>query len=307
MAMSKPFDATMRKLIELEPAAWLRFLHISVSDPSRVMVIDSNLSTVTAEADRVLWVDEPAPWIEHVELQAARDLELPDRLHWYSTLLRRSRKVPVHTTIILLRPVADGPELSGTLEFRNRHGEVYDWFGYDIVRVWQQPVDEVLAAGLPVLPLAPVSRVTAEKVHEVLVAISERLIRETSPEQAATIWAATKVLMGLRYSIEQVDEMVRGISTMILGIRGIEESSVYQDIFAKGEAKGLVDGLIAGRIEEARQAVLQVGRKKLDQPDDEIRERIAAIDNVDRLNALLERIFDVSSWDELLSFNDPPA
>jgi hypothetical protein len=181
MAMSKPFDATMRKLIELEPAAWLRFLHISVSDPSRVMVIDSNLSTVTAEADRVLWVDEPAPWIEHVELQAARDLELPDRLHWYSTLLRRSRKVPVHTTIILLRPVADGPELSGTLEFRNRHGEVYDWFGYDIVRVWQQPVDEVLAAGLPVLPLAPVSRVTAEKVHEVLVAISERLIRETSP------------------------------------------------------------------------------------------------------------------------------
>ena len=101
--------------------------------------------------------------------------------------------------------------------------------------------------------------------------------------------------------------IARGISTMILGIRGIEESSVYQDIFAKGEAKGLVDGLIAGRIEEARQAVLQVGRKKLDQPDDEIRERIAAIDNVDRLNALLERIFDVSSWDELLSLSDPQA
>ena len=64
MAMSKRFDATMRKLIELEPAAWLRFLHVPVSDRrSGVLVIDSNLSTVTAEADRVLWVDEPAPWI----------------------------------------------------------------------------------------------------------------------------------------------------------------------------------------------------------------------------------------------------
>jgi predicted transposase YdaD len=103
----------------------------------------------------------------------------------------------------------------------------------------------------------------------------------------------------------QVDEMVRGISTMISGIRGIEESSVYQDIFAKGKADGLVDGRAAGRIEEARQAVLQVGRKKLGQPDEEVRKRIAAIDNVDRLNALLERILDVSSWDELLSFNDP--
>jgi predicted transposase YdaD len=115
----------------------------------------------------------------------------------------------------------------------------------------------------------------------------------------------------LRYSIEQVDEMVRGISTKILGIRGIEESSVYQDIFAKGKADGLVDGraegLIAGRIEEARQAVLQVGRKKLDHPNEEVRKRIAAIDNVDRLNALLERILDVSSWDELLSFNDSPV
>ena len=95
--MSKRFDATMRKLIELEPAAWLRFLHVPIADPNRVLVIDCNLSTVTAEADKVLWVDEPAPWIEHIELQAARDIELPDRMHLYRTLLRRSHKVPVHT------------------------------------------------------------------------------------------------------------------------------------------------------------------------------------------------------------------
>ena len=93
-----------------------------------MIVIDSNLSTVTADADKVLWVDEPAPWIEHIELQAARDTELPDRGHWYSTLLRRSHKVPVHTTLVLLRPAADGPELNETYELRDRHGEVYDWF-----------------------------------------------------------------------------------------------------------------------------------------------------------------------------------
>ena len=87
------------------------------------------------------------------------------------------------------------------------------------MKVWEQPVEEVLSAGLPVLPLAPVSRVEVEKVHEVLVAVSARLISETSPEQAATLWAATKVLMGLRYSSEKVEEMVRGVSAMILGIR----------------------------------------------------------------------------------------
>jgi hypothetical protein len=48
----------MRKLLELDPAAWLRFLHIPLTDPDRVRVIDSNVSTVTAEADKVLWVDD---------------------------------------------------------------------------------------------------------------------------------------------------------------------------------------------------------------------------------------------------------
>ena len=85
--MPKPFDATMRKLIELEPAAWLRFLHVPIADPTRVTVIDSNVSTITAETDKVLWVDDPAPWIEQLELQAGRDLALPERLHLYSTIL----------------------------------------------------------------------------------------------------------------------------------------------------------------------------------------------------------------------------
>jgi hypothetical protein len=72
-----------------------------------------------------------------------------------------------------------------------------------VVRIWQQPVDEVLASGLPVLPLAPVANVEPEQVLRVLLAMSERLVRETSPEQAATFWAATKVMMGLRYPKEQ--------------------------------------------------------------------------------------------------------
>ena len=40
--MPKPFDATMRKLLELGPAAWLRFLHVRFTDPEHVRVIDSN-------------------------------------------------------------------------------------------------------------------------------------------------------------------------------------------------------------------------------------------------------------------------
>src|SRR5262249_36521805 len=149
-------------------------------------------------------------------------LELPDRVHWYSTILRHTHKVPVHSTILLFRPVADGPELTGLYEQTDRQGVAYDWFRYNVVRIWERPVGEVLAAGLPVLPLAPVSNVAAEKVSQVLLAISDRLARETTPEQAAEFWNATTILMGLRYEKEQIYAIIEGVSTMLYGIRGIE-------------------------------------------------------------------------------------
>jgi predicted transposase YdaD len=214
--------------------------------------------------------------------------------------------VPVHSTIILLRPAADGPDVTGIYEKRYRNGDVYDWFQYNLVRIWEQPVEEVLAAGVSVLPLAPVAKVEPEKVPEVLMAISERLASETNAEQAATLWAATKVLMGLRYPKEQVEGFTKG-AAMIMGIRGIEESSVYQDIFAKGEAEGRVEGRREGQaegaVDEARTTLLRQGRKKLGPLSEAVQARIAAIRDLDRLNDLLDRILDVSTWDELL----PPS
>ncbi len=205
----------------------------------------------------------------------------------------------MRTAVVLLRPAADGPELTGVLEQKWRNGEVYDWFRDDVVRVWEQPVDLLLASGLTVLPLAPVSDVKEEKVPDVLIAISDRLERETTPEQAATLWNATEVLMGLRYSEEKVDSIIKGVSAMLFGIRGIEESSVYQGILKKGEAKGA--------IEEARKTLLRQGRKKLGPPGEKIKAEINALTDLDRLHDLTDRILDVSTWDELLAPADPSA
>jgi hypothetical protein len=93
-----------------------------------------------------------------------------------------------------------------------------------------------------------------------------------------------------------VKELTEEITTMVLGIRGIEESSIYQDIFAKGRAEG--------EVEEARTILLRQGRKKLGQPDEQVLTRIMGISALDRLNLLLDHILDVSSWDELLASLD---
>ncbi len=307
--MKKPYDATTRTLFEMGPPDWASYLGSPLADPRLARVIDSNLSTITAEADKVLWIDALEPWIEHVELQAGRDIRLIDRGHLYNTILGYQFRVPIRTSLVLLRPAADGPELTGLREQKHRNGDVYDSFWYHVIRVWEQPVDQLLACGLTVLPLAPVSKVEPEKVPDVLRAIVDRLAREASPDQAATLWSATRILMGLRYEGEQIDAMMKGVSDMLFGIHGIEESTIYQGIFRQGETKGRIEGREEGRaegraegvVEHARATLLRQGCKKLGPPGERMAADIAALDHVDRLNDLIDRILDVSTWDELMA------
>ena len=84
---------------------------------------------------------------------------------------------------------------------------------------------------------------------------------------------------------------------MILGIRGIEESTVYQGIFAKGRAEGVA----AGAAQEARKNLLLLGGQKLGQPDERVLTQIADLTDLDRLDFLLGRILNVESWGELLA------
>ena len=153
--------------------------------------------------------------------------------------------------LVLLRPPADRPELTGEYvgEFPGRGPNL--WFRYDVIRVWKLPVDRLLTAGLAVLPLAPISDVATGRLPEVLTTVVERLRREASPEMARTLWTATEIMLGLSHPKDDVKELTEMLVTNLLRIPGIEESSIYQDIFAKGRAAGEAAGEAAGRAGEA--------------------------------------------------------
>jgi len=136
--------------------------------------------------------------------------------------------------------------------------------------------------------------------------------READPQAMTTLWTATTVLIGLRHPREQVQSIIEGVRDMILskllGIRGIEESWVYQDIFAEGEATGRAEGWAEGRaeikaegaVEQSRNALLRLGRKKLGEPDERVLSLLAALGDLDRLNLLLDALLEAARWDDLL-------
>jgi predicted transposase YdaD len=103
--------------------------------------------------------------------------------------------------------------------------------------------------------------------------------------------------MGLRLSYERAIELFQGVGKM-------RDSTTYQAILEEGRAEGLTkgrdEGLSMGRLEEARQLLLRLGRKRFGAPDAEIEAAVQAIDDLERLESLMERVIEVASWQELL-------
>ncbi len=128
--------------------------------------------------------------------------------------------------------------------------------------------------------------------------VAERLEREATPEERATLLAATYVLAGLRVTPEIAERLFQGVRTM-------KESSTYQAILAEGRTEGRIEGRtegrIEGRIEALQKTLLRLGRQQFHNPPSEaVQAAIQAIQDEGRLERMTDRLLTVSSWQELL-------
>jgi predicted transposase YdaD len=272
-----------RSLIEADPAGWLQWLGLPVDGPVRP--IDTEVSTVLAEVDKVLRVEARPPWLAHLELQASRDRDLPLRLLEYNAILRYRHRIRVRTTVVLLRTQADGRELTGRFEEAEPDGEVSLSFRYRVVRLWERPVEELLGGSVGILPLAPLAAIPRGRLPQVLDQLGDRFEQETR-STASDLWAATALLMGVRY-----DRTV--ITGLIEKVRRMRESVTYQIILEEGREEG--------RVQEARVLVLDLGTEKLGAPDTSIAATIDRTDDLAALQRMARAVLRANSWQELLA------
>ncbi|HZV05618.1 MAG TPA: hypothetical protein VE999_11095 [Gemmataceae bacterium] len=277
--MTSAYDPTLKTLVEASPADWLSLLGLP---RKRVKVEDTDLSTVVSGAvDKVLRVHDQPEYLLHLDFQSGHDSAmLPPRLRMYNSVLDYRHNRPVLSVAVLLRPETDSPRLTGTFERTFPGQEPIALLRYRVLRVWQLPVESLLSGGVGTLPLAPVSDVSQARVPDVISRMKERLSQER-PRRAHDLWAVTFVLLGLRYSEPFADLLVQEVL-------GMEESVTYQAIIRKG------------RLAEARQVLLRLGEKRFGPPDDATAATLNAIDDVQKLDELIDRILDVGSWQELL-------
>jgi predicted transposase YdaD len=292
--VEKKFDVTLKALLEDAPEDWP--LLVGVRDP-HVEVIDADIATISGAADKVLRLQGPPPSLLHFEFQAGPDAALPRRINVYNAALEDRHDLPVASVVALLRPQANLSVLTGTYQRQvPQASEPYRLFRYQVVRVWELPVQSLLTGGLGQLALAPVSAVSEPELPGVLREMKRRVARMRDRGRLGRWWTAVYVLMGMRY-----DEAL--IGQLLQGVLGMKESVTYQAIVREG----LVQGLAQGELNEARKLLLRLGQSHFQTaaPPD-VQSRVEAMQDLDQLEQLILRVTNLRSWDELLPASPRP-
>ena len=287
-----PFDATLKDLIESDPVAWSA---LGSDRPARrVTLEDADVSTVSAAADKVLRVEDSAGTFLHdVEPESGHAGEAPDKLFLYSTLLAHRHKLPVCSTLLLLRPEANASKVRGVLKrYHPDEKKPYLIFRYRVVRVWKEPLERFLTGGLGTLPLAVLTDEAKRDLAGVMARIDERLKGLADPSMAGRMQACTMILMGLRYTEERIAEVRKEVEMI-----DVRESSFYKLV----HKEGVTEGEKKGRLVEARRIILSQGRRKFGVPLPEVVVTLEGIVDQAKLESISDRLLDVSSWEELLA------
>jgi hypothetical protein len=286
--VSKKFDATLKDLGREHPHGFLTAFDQPPTLPVSLLNVD--LSTVTTAADLVLGLGDPVQEIIHMDFQASAAAWKHADILVYQSLLFAHYHVPVHSIVVLLRPQAAHSNMSGAIQFAPRPGRGKMDFGYEVIRLWERPAEELLAGDLGLVPLAQLGKLPSvmpveEGISGIIDRTLDRLLREAPAEQVKKLLTASFILSGLRLEPEFARQLYRGASAM-------KESATHLSI--------LDEGRDMGREEEAKRIILRLGEKRFGPPDESFRAEINAIKDINRLESLVDSIIGVSSWQELL-------
>ena len=220
-------DVSAKELVWDGPAAWVdRF---GIGPPGPVSVIDSEITTLTASADKVLKVGGRIPYLLNLEPHSYHDKELARTLWYRQVALDYKHELPVLTVLILLCKEADSPGLTGSYERHLPDGSLTNRYNYRVVRLWQEDPDPYLTGGVNLVPLAPLTKVTKAGLRGLVRRMDRRINAEPEP-RADKLWFAAYVLMGWRYDKKQATEWLKGVWNM-------HESPTYQAILKRGREK----------------------------------------------------------------------
>jgi hypothetical protein len=159
-------------------------------------------------------------------------------------------------------------------------------FAYEVVRLWERPAEELLAADLGVAPLAllgrlPVDLSLKDGLSAVAGRVVERLMNEAPPDRVKKLLTDAFPLTWLRVRRDVAARIFRGV-------RAMTESDTYLAILDEGQEKF------------AREAILVVGEERFGPPEEGVRVQLGNVTDLERLRRMHRRAVKAANWQEIL-------
>jgi hypothetical protein len=159
-------------------------------------------------------------------------------------------------------------------------------FAYEVVRLWQRPAAELVAADLGVVPLTMLGKLPedlslGDGLSAVAQQVVERLTREALPDRARKLLTESLLLTGLRVRRDVAARIFRGVRIM-------QESDTFLMILDEGREK------------QVREDILVVGEERFGPPSESVNEQLNTIKDLDRLKRMHRRAVKAASWQEIL-------
>jgi hypothetical protein len=141
-----------------------------------------------------------------------------------TALVLLDRDVLPEVVVLFLRPKGS-VEVAGEAVLRSRNGFTSWPLSWKVVKLWEVPAQELLAAGdIGLIPWVPLSLIDGSP-EAVFRQCRDRIDRDAAPEEQENLMAITQVFARLRYNDERLFQLFGGRKAMI-------ENPVIQEIVA---------------------------------------------------------------------------
>lgn len=249
--MKTPYDGRFKILAEEHPELLLRLFGIvapgAAAEPIDIL---RELHLDPVQVDHVYRIGNER--IVHLEAMTRWRADRVPRLALYRFLIQHRYRLPVASYLILMAEKHAPRKLEDPAVYQESDGFRIE-APYQVVRLWEIDAAIAFEPGCEaLLPWAPLLRSGGQNLLERAVAAIERLAerQDRAPYPIPVMVSNLAGLAVLRYDKDEIVSLLAGLrEKMMFPIDIFEDTWLYQEGKAEGEAKGKAEGLLAGKRE----------------------------------------------------------
>ncbi len=156
--MVKKADIGSKRLVSLDPQAWIRWV---MGNPrvEFAEMLDSEFEWVSRQGDVLIraWDPDIGEFLIANEIQLRYSSEMPRRMRAYAGLAEEKFKLPVYPVLVVILPVSDSTEVASG--YRSTIQGIQARQDYRVIQLSEVEVDPVFSEPIPtLLPFVPIMK-----------------------------------------------------------------------------------------------------------------------------------------------------